>query len=196
MLKHFRTLIIMGLMLAITSSGFAQEAKTADELKAEREQLKTELKSKDVVKREDQIAKLNAKAPGTSSVTSIDGLVAAAAGIANTVVSTNQLLESFKREVTDSGNGEIDVTNHKAKFDDYVNLAAGLVLAGTQLAEASKQLPEVQKDVKSLSPVQAMPAGKSVKWSSEVLKLVGEELPLQVKLVNNLIATIKSSDNL
>jgi hypothetical protein len=186
----------MGLMLAAASMSFAQEAKTADELKAEREQLKTELKSKDVIKREDKIAKLAATPPKQSSVQSVDGLAITSTGVLATVVSTNEFLSTFKREVTDNENGEIDITTHKAKLNDYVELASKLAGTSLLIVEGTEKIKGVQDEVKSLSPTQAMPATKSVKYSTEALQLSGEELSLQIKLVSNLIATIKSSDNL
>jgi hypothetical protein len=56
--KSFLKVALMGVMLATTSIVFAQEAKTADELKAEREQLAKELKSKDAQKVEKTLDKL------------------------------------------------------------------------------------------------------------------------------------------
>ena len=106
----------MGVLLATASSGFAQEAKTADKLKAEREQLQTELKSKDTQKRKEKLAKLVEKTPKEAGLQSVDGLAKTAAGVLIAVKSGNDVLAQYKREVTDNGNGEIDVTTHKAKL--------------------------------------------------------------------------------
>lgn len=56
--KSFFQIALIGTLLATASVGFAQEAKTAEELKAERQQLKTELKSKDAVKVEKKFNEL------------------------------------------------------------------------------------------------------------------------------------------
>jgi hypothetical protein len=196
MLKKTKKVLMLSIIFAVTFSAFAQEAKTADELKAEREQLKTELKSKDVVKREDKIAKLAATPPNQSSVQSVDGLAATATSVLVTVVSTNDFLSTFKTELTDNSNGEVDITSHKAKLNDYVELAAKLVQAGVLAAQGAEQLKSAQDDVKGLSPTQALPASKSVKYSTEALKLSGEELVLQTKLITNLINSIKAAGNL
>jgi hypothetical protein len=187
----------MGLMLAMTNNmSFAQATKTADEKKAERKQLQTELKSKDVTKREDKIQKLAADPPKQVDVPSVDGLTKTSVGVLGTVVSANDFLSEFKREVVDKGDGEIDITTHKAKLDDYVKLAETLVATNKIIVGGTEQIKSVQADIKGLSVKQALPATKSVKFSTEALKLSGEELALQLKLVNNLISTIKSAENL
>jgi hypothetical protein len=188
--------LIMGLMFAMTNMSFAQETKTADELKAERQQLQTELKSKDVTKREDRLQKLYADPAKQTGVQSVDGLAKTSVGILQTVISTNDFLSEFKREVTDNGEGEIDVTVHKAKLEDYVKLAEKLIATNKLVVEGTEEVKNVQADVKSLKPLEATKATKSVKVSTETLQLSGEEIALQMKLVNNLIATIKSADNL
>jgi hypothetical protein len=196
MIKIFRKALMMGLALATAGAGFAQEAKTADELKAERVELRMELKSKDVLKREEKIVKLVESAPKATNAQSVDGLALTSTGVLGTVVSNNNFLSNFKREITDNENGEIDVTVHKAKLGDYTKLAENLLLTSKLITEGTAQIKDVQNDVKSLPKLEALSATKSVKYSTEGLKLSGEEVALQLKLVNNLIATIKSSENL
>jgi hypothetical protein len=196
MIKIFRKALMTGLMLATAGAGFAQEAKTADELKAERVELKTELKSKDVLKREEKIAKLAESAPKATNAQSVDGLAQTSVGVLGTVVSNNNFLSNFKREITDNENGEIDVTVHKAKLEDYTKLAGNLLATSKLITDGTAQLKDAQDDVKKLSKLEALSATKSLKFSTEGLKLSGEEVALQLKLVNNLIATIKSSENL
>jgi len=181
-------------VIAMTQSVFAQ--KTADELKAERQELQTELKSEKTVSREEKLAKLVEKEPKETSVQSIDGLAKTSSGVLAVVKSTNDVLAQYKREVTDNNDGEIDVTIHKAKLDDYVKLASDLASTSTLIATGTEQLKGAQADAKNLSPLKAKPALSSVSFSTDALKLSGEEVALQIKLVNNLIATIKSSDNL
>jgi formate dehydrogenase maturation protein FdhE len=196
MLKYFRMTLIMGLMLAMTGIGFAQEAKTADELKAEREQLTKELKSKDASKREEKLGKLAQKAPEATSLQSVDGLAHTAKGVLMTVVSINEVLSKYKRDLKDNGNGEVDIVKYKANRDDYRNLADTLLEASARIVVGTAQLKNAQDDVKTLPPLKAKPVLNSVKYSSEALKLSGEEIAFQLKIINNLIATIKSSENL
>ncbi|MFO0414387.1 MAG: hypothetical protein ACK50E_01950 [Bacteroidota bacterium] len=189
-MKHFVTSLLIGI---VTLSNV--QAQTAAELKAEREQLVVELKSKEYLNREEKLVKLSDKTPGETGTQSIDGLANTSTGVLGTLKANNDILAKYKREVTDKGNGEVDITNYKASLNDYVNLAAGLVVAGTQIAAGTEQIKNAQADAKSLSPLKAKGALNSVSYSTEALKLAGEEVAFQTKLVKNLIATIKSSGN-
>jgi hypothetical protein len=195
MLKRISTIIIMSMMLVSSLFSYGQE-KTAAELKAEREQLHSELKSKEVVSREEKLAKLAEKAPGTTTVQSVDGLAKTAVGVLIAVVSANETLSQFKREVIDNGDGEIEVTNHSAKLDDYIELAKNLAATTVLIGTGSQQIQAAQNDAKGLAPLKVKPALSSVSFSTDALKLSGEEVALQTKLVNNLISTIKSAKNL
>ena len=190
----FSTAICIGLVFSTQQNCFAQE-KTKDELKAEREQLQTELKSKETVSREEKLAKLQEKTPSETGVQSIDGLAQNSTGVLISVKSANDVLAKYKTEIKDNGNGEIDVTTHKAKLNDYVKLAADLATTTALIAKGTEQLKGAQADAKSLSLLKAKPALSSVSYSTDALKLSGEEIAFQTKLVNNLIATIKASDN-
>ncbi len=186
--------IIASLLLSIATLSSVQ-AQTATELKAEREQLQTELKSKETVSREEKLIKLSEKTPSETGTQSIDGLVKTSTGVLGTLKANNDVLAKYKREVTDNGNGEIDVTTYKANLGDYVTLAASLAGTSAEIAKGTEQLKNAQADAKSLSPFKIKSALSSVGYSSDALKLAGEEIALQTKLVNNLISTIKSSKN-
>jgi hypothetical protein len=190
----YSTAICFGLVFSISQNCSAQE-KTKDELKAEREQLQTELKSKETVSREEKLAKLQEKAPSETGVQSIDGLAQISTGVLIAVKSANDVLANYKTEVKDNGNGEIDVTTHKAKLNDYVKLASDLAITIALIAKGTEQLKNAQADAKSLSPLKAKPALSSVSYSTDALKLSGDEIAFQTRLVNNLIATIKASGN-
>jgi hypothetical protein len=154
------------------------------------------LKDKKTVDRQEKLVKLEEKTPDETSVESVDGLARTSVGALIAVKSGNDLLSQYKREIKDNENGEIDVTVHKAKLDDYVGLATNLAATSALIASGTEQLKNAQADAKKLSPLKAKPALQSVKFSTDALKLSGEEIALQLKLVNNLIATVKSSENL
>jgi hypothetical protein len=73
-------------------------------------------------------------------------------------------------------------------------LAKSLAVTSALIVTGTEQLKGAQSDAKKLSPLQAKPVLKSVNYSS--MKLSGEEIAFQLKIINNLIATIKSSENL
>ena len=79
---------------------------------------------------------------------------------------------------------------------DYVALAANLAVASTDIAKATKDLQKASDDVKTVkNPKQIKPVKNSIAFSKEALPVCTEEIAFQTKLVNNLIQTIKASDN-
>ncbi len=190
---------ILGLMLMlVTAFSVNAQQKTEAELKAEREQIAAELKSKDVVKRQDKLVKLNDKAAKvqTTGLGSIDGLAETSTGVLKTVMSTNELLKQYRVEMTDNGNGEVEIAKYAANLDDYVKLGADLAAAALVAADGVKKLESAKDDAKKLSPLQAKPALSSVSFSSEALSLSADEIALQTRIVSNLIESIKASKNL
>lgn len=172
------------------------QAQTIEELKAERAQFKAELNSKDAVSREEKLAKLQEKAPGESGMQSIDGLALTSTGILVAVKSANDLLAQYKNEVKNNGDGEVEITTYKAKLSDYVKLGVDLLATVELIKAGTEQLKSAQADAKSLSPLKAKSALSSVDYSATALKLSGEEIAFQTKLVKNLIESIKASGNL
>lgn len=189
--------ILIGLMLVTAFSVNAQQ-KTAAELKAEREQIATELKSKDVVKRQDKLVKLNEKAANVkqTGLGSIDGLAETSTSVLKTVMSTNEVLKQYRVEMTDNGNGEVDIARYSANLDDYVKLGADLAAAAILAADGAKKLESANDDAKKLSPLQAKSALSSVSFSTDALSLSADEIALQTRIVTNLIESIKASKNL
>ena len=81
-------------------------------------------------------------------------------------------------------------------MNQYIELAAGLTVASTQIAQASQELPKASDDVKTVkNPRQIKPVKNSIEFSKEALPVCSEEISFQIKLVNNLIETIKASNN-
>ena len=223
---------LMGLEMA--------NAQTADELKAERQQMKTELTSKDAVKKAQKIDKkmetitpkggsmgeviksmvsalpggikenvqqpLNnllgnkesrvVVKPSATGVNSVYGLVNTIAPLLAIAVSTNDIMSEYKTEITDNGDGEIDITKFKANAKDYVAILPMLIQAGADAAKAAEQLKNVQNDIKSLSPTQALPATKAVNWSVDAIDITTSKLSETTKLLQNLINTLKATGNL
>ena len=192
-----KTLLGLMLMLVTAFSVNAQQ-KTEAELKAEREQIASELKSKDVVKRQKELVKLQEKVAKVqqTGLGSIDGLAETSTSVLKTVMSINDLLQQYRTEITDNGNGEVEIAKYSAKLDDYVKLAADLAQAGILAADGAKKLESAKDDAKKLSPLQAKPALSSVSFSTDALKLSTEEIALQTRIVTNLIESIKASKNL
>ena len=227
--------IIMGVMLATTSMGFAQGAKTADELKAERQQLKTELKSKDAQKTAkslDKVAPVGGtmadvvavfasglpaplqpavasvkklvgdkeariiNKPAATGLNSVDGLCDAGTTLLGVVVSTNAILQEYKIAITESKDGEVDISKFKANSDDYMAILPMLVQAGVDAAKAVEKIKDVQADVKGLNPMQAAPTIKAANWAMDAVNVSVAKIGENTKLLQNLINGIKASKNL
>ncbi len=80
-------------------------------------------------------------------------------------------------------------------MEELVGLAANIATQIKAVSDASAAVKSASSDVKSASPMKAPKATKSLNYSKDVLALVGPELQINLKVVNNLISTLKSSDN-
>jgi hypothetical protein len=189
----YRTAICLGLVFSISQNCNAQE-KTKDELKAERDVLKSEMKSKDAEERKEKIAKL--EPPKTSGVASIDGLAGNSTSILTSTKDINtQLPEMYKRTIGETVDGVTDVTVKKPTKEELATLALTLATQIKAVADATASVAGASADVKTASPMAAGKATKSLNYSKEALALAGPELQMNLKVVNNLIATLKSANN-
>lgn len=184
--------------MALVGAVLCANAQTNEMLRAQRQEFRNELTSKEAMDREAKLDELYAKmdAIEETSLNSVDGLANSCKGFLKTISSTNDVLKEYKTEVKDNGEGEIDITKYKAKLPEYVNLATNLASASKDIAEASKELPKASDDVKTVkNPRQLKPVKNSVAFSKDALPVCTEEVAFQTKLVNNLIESIKASDN-
>jgi len=170
-------------------------AQTADELKAERQQLKSEMASKDYQKMEKQYAKLG-DTPQSTNLNSVDGVVNASSSILTTVLASENLLNAFKVEINEVADGEIDITKYVANLDDYVATATALGAAAIEAKTATDQIKQAKNDIKGLSPVQAVPVTKAVDWASTALQVSVKKIDINTRLLQNLINSCKAAKNL
>lgn len=184
--------------MALVGAVLCANAQTKEELKAQRQEFRSELTSQKTVDRNAKLDELYEKMQTVeeTQLNSVDGLANSCKGFLNTVASTNDVLKEYKTEVKDNGEGEIDITKYKAKLGDYVALAAMLTVATGDIAKASEELKKASDDVKSVrNPKDAKKVRNSVGFSKDALPVCSEEIAFQAKLVNNLIESIKASDN-
>lgn len=193
-----KKLLFSTVIMLLTAFSVNAQQKTEADLKAEREQIASELKSKDVIKRQEKLQKLNEKAVKVkkTDLGSIDGLLETSTAVLGTVMSANDLLKKYGTEIKDNGNGDIEITKYAASLDDYKKLGVDLANAALLAADGAKRLESAQDDAKKLSPLKAKDALSSVSYSVDVLKLSAEEIELQTRIVTNLIESIKASKNL
>jgi hypothetical protein len=192
----YSTAICLGLVFSISQNCWAQE-KTKEELKAESAALKSEMKSEDTKERQTKIEKLEAEPPKTSGVGSIDGLAENSKKILVETKSINKKVpELYKRTVGEPDtNGVTDVTVKKPEPKELLDVAETLAKQIKAVADATASVAAASADVKSASPMAAGKATKSLNYSKEALALAAPELQMNLKVVNNLIAVLKSSNN-
>ena len=188
----YKIVLSLSLILVMQQNTFAQ--KTKDELKAEREVLKAEMKSKDAEDRKAKFEKLTE--PKTSGISSVDGL---ATNLTKMLVSTKEINaivpEMYKRTVGESVDGVADVTVKKPTLAELTDLGLNIATQIKAVSDASASVTSASADIKNAGMMQAPKGTKSLNYSKEVLGLVLPELNLNLKVVNNLIATLKSSGN-
>lgn len=170
-------------------------AQTADEIKAEKEALKAELKSEAYQKRQQKLAEL--KVPGSVGIGSIDGVVASSAVSLASIVSLNeQVPELYKRTIGETVDGVTDVTVKKPTVEELTTVAATIATLVAGTAATAQQIPGLSNDVTSAGPMKALKAGKSVSFIKDANVLLVDQLKSQGKIIASLIKVIKSSNNL
>ena len=156
----FSTAICLGLVFSSQQNCFAQE-KTKDELKAEREVLKSEMKSKEAEERKAKFEKL--EAPKPSGVASVDQLATNSTSILTSTKSINaQIPELYKRTIGETVDGVTDVTVKKPTVEELAALALTITTQIKAVADASTAVTTASADIKNASPMQAPKATKAL----------------------------------
>lgn len=190
----FSTTLCVGLVLSANVNTVAQGKSKNEELKLEREALRAEMKSKEAEERKAKYEKL--VQPSASGVNSVDELAVKSTKILTSTKEINaQLPEIYKRTIGESVDGVADITVKKPTLEELVTLAETITKQITAASEAAAAVLNASSDIKGVSPMQAPKATKSLNYSKDVLALVGPELNLNMRIINNLIATLKSTNN-
>lgn len=187
-----KVLLAIAAFVLLGTAAFSQ---TAEELKAERQQLKSEMASKDYQKMEKKYLKLG-DTPGVTSLNSVNGVVNASASILRTVASSEELLSQFKTEINETADGEIVITKYSAKVEDYVTQAAALGVAAIEAKAAVEQIKDAKNDVKGLNPLEAKSVTKALNWSSTALEVSAYKIDVNTRLINNIVKSCKAAKNL
>lgn len=188
----YKTAICLCLILVMQQNCFAQ--KTKDELKAEREVLKSEMKSKDAEERKAKFEKLSE--PKISGISSVDALAASSTKLLLSTKEMNLVVpEMYKRTIGESVDGIADVTVKKPSLEELATLGLNIANQIKTIGEAAASVAGIAGDIKSAGIMQAPKGLKSLSFSKDVIALVLPELGLNLKVITNLIATLKSSNN-
>jgi hypothetical protein len=187
--------ICLSLLLSVSQNSFAQ-AKTLDELKAEREAFKSEMKSSDAQKRQEKIVKMSTESPFVCEISSLDGLASNSQQILLATKSINlQIPELYKRTIGETIDGVTDVTVKKPTLNELTEFAGTILQQVEAVKNAAEGMKGAADEVKQASMLSKAKAVKTMNFTKDALALTGPELQLSLKVINNLVSTLKSSNN-
>ncbi len=185
--------ILIGLLFATLQISYAQEM-TAEELAVVKAEMQKELNDQAAIERKAKIEKLIP--PKSSGVESVDKL---ATGVGLLILSTNEnnklIPELYKRTISDSGDGNSDITVKKPKLEELVSLAGNITAQIVSTNAIIAAIPDASSDVSKASPMQAPKATKALNFVKENSPIILPELQSNLNVVNNLIKVVKSSKN-
>ncbi len=152
------------------------------------------MKTKEAVER---IAKINGlNAPDDSDIASVDAIAVNSTKMLNSTKEFNVIVpEMYKRTIGETVDGVTDVTVKKPKLDELLALAKNISTQIKAVGDASGAVSNASSDISKASFMQAPKGTKSLNYSKDVLELIAPQLQLNLKVVNNLIETLKSSGN-
>lgn len=171
-------LCMMALMCAISVS-----AQTAEDMQASKE----------------RAAKLEKLAqPKNCGIATIDGLTSAAGTVAAESIQITPLLQKmYYRSIGQTEDGVTDVTVKKPTVAELTELSLRISVQAKAVADAVQLVSKAGEELKSVkNPMKAAAATKSVKYSKDVLEIVGVESAFQVKAIADMIKAATSNDNL
>lgn len=103
----------------------------------------------------------------------------------------------YYRSIGQTEDGVTDVTVKKPTLEELTELSARIGTQAAAVAAATKLVPAAGEELKGVkNPMKLAAATKSVKYSKDVLEIVGVESAFQVKAIADMIKTATSNDNL
>lgn len=145
----------------------------------------------------EKLSKAIAKTPKQSGVAEIDEYVVGSNAAAVGAVGTAEKLHNlYSRQIGETTDGVTDVTVSKPTTNDWIELGAAVTTQTAGLAAVTDAGVKASKAVKDAPKMKAVGLAKNVKWSGDVLPVVGEALAEQAKAIDEIIKTLKSGDNL
>lgn len=136
--------------------------------------------------------------PKKCGIATIDELTSAASRVAVESIQITPLLQGlYYRSIGQAENGVTDVTVKKPTVNELMELSSRIGKQAVAVADATKLIPEAGEELKGVkNPMKLAAATKSVKYSTDVLEILGVESAFQVKAIADMIKTATSNDNL
>lgn len=149
------------------------------------------------LKRSEKLVKLIEKKPTESGATNIDGFVKSVGVLAlKSTELTEELQNFYKRSIGETKDGVTDVTVKKPTLEECFDLLETIKTQADAIAGISKTAESIANEVKSLDKKLALKVVKPIKFTKDAISLLVEESGFQVKAINEMIETLKTSDNL
>jgi hypothetical protein len=192
-MKKLSIFILVAFVASISVNLYAQ-----NKLEEDRAQLLSEYKDAKRLKNIEKLNKSLAKGPARSGLTNVDGLAVDATQILVETFAINELLpDLYTRSIGETIDGVTDVNVKKPSVGELVELSIRIALNVKVTTEASSKLGGAADEIKGIkNPMQAKKAMDTLNYTKDALSFSADELVLQGKLVNNLIETVKTADNL
>jgi hypothetical protein len=192
-MKKLSIFLLVAFATSIGFSAYAQE-----NLEENRGQLLSEYKDAKRLKNIETLQKSLAKGPAKSELSNVDGLAVDATVILTETFAINELLPNlYTRSIGQTIDGVTEVNVKKPTVEELVEVSARIALNVKATADATSKLSGAGDEVKSIkNPMKAKKALDTINYTKDALSFSADELVLQGKLINNLIETIKTSDNL
>lgn len=160
----------------------------------ETKSLVAEMKLKESEERKKKLKELSK--PDPTDLKNIDQLATNTTKSLESTIEFNVLVpEMYKRTIGETIDGVTDVTVKKPSGKELLALAENIANQIKSVSELSKAVPAASDEVKSAGFMKAAKAAKSLNYSKDVLAITAPELELNLKVVKNLIETLKSSGN-
>jgi len=145
----------------------------------------------------EKLQKAISKAPKSSGVGDIDsyanGCKEAAVGA---VASAEKLHNLYSRQIGETKDGVTEVTENKPTLEEWIELGESVATQTAGLAELGQSGVKAGKAVKDAPKMKAIGLAKNVKWSGDIMPVIGEALAEEAKGIKEIIDTLKSGDNL
>lgn len=148
----------------------------------------------------DRAAKLEKLAqPKECGIATINQLTSAAGSVALESIQITPLLQGmYYRSLGQTEEGVTDVTVKKPTLDELQELSVRIAAQADAVAKAAELVPQAGKELAAVKkdPMKLKGAPNALKYSKEVLAIVGEESVFQVKAIADMIKTASSGNNL
>lgn len=148
--------------------------------------------------RMEKLEKLSKKAPKETGIASIDGLAGSTTLVMVESIAITPILNNlYYRSIGQTEDGVTDVTVKKPTVEECVTLSQRITEQSIAVKATNELVKKAADELKTeKNPMKLAKATKSLDYSKDALGIVGLETTFQLKAIESIIETVKSTDNL